>query len=185
MEPRFQEETHSFDNRLAESRWQGPLYRMMAALVSVQPGGLPEALSLTRADLALHLADREIGRIGRFLPSAAPEESAQLLTRLAAIVTACRSLEPSELLPIAVEESAIPGIQFPGGPRVAATRIAEALSRQDRLAPIVPDTVGEAVLLSAFGGRNLPGGTQALVRTARRADQRHDANVCFAITRTC
>ena len=174
-----------FDNRLAESRWQDPLYLMMAALVSVRPGGLPEALSLTRADLALHLADREIGRIGRFLPSGAPEESAQLLTCLAAIVTACRSLEPSELLPIAVEESKMLGIEFPGGPRVAAERVVDALSRQDKLAPIEPDIVGEALLLRAFGGRNLLEGTQALVRAASRANQRHAANVCFAITRAC
>ena len=174
-----------FDDRLAESRWQDPLYLMMAALVAVRSGGLPEALSLARTDLALDLADRELDRIRKFLPVGAPANSARLLTRLAAIVTACRSLEPADLLPIAKEESAMLGIEFPGGPGNAAELIAEALRRQDKLAPIEPDIIGEATLLLCFGGGNLREGTEALVRAARRSDQRYAANVCSAITRTC
>jgi hypothetical protein len=80
-----------FDRRLAESRWEDPLYLMMAALVAHQSGGLPQALSLTRTGLAFRLADREIDRIRKFLPPGAQPESAELLIHLAGIVTACRS----------------------------------------------------------------------------------------------
>ena len=173
-----------FDQRLAEPRWEDPLYLMIAALVARQSGGLPQALSLTRTDLAFRLADRELDRVRKFLPSGAPAEAAQLLTHLAGIVTACRSLEPADLVPIAKEESTVLGLEFPGGARVAAGRIAEALNRQGKPAPIEPDIIGEAILLRSFGGENLQEGTQTLVRAARRADHRHASNVCFAITRT-
>jgi tetratricopeptide (TPR) repeat protein len=174
-----------FDQRLAEPRWQDPLYLMMAALAARQFGGLPQALSLTRIDLAFRLGDRELDRIGKFLPAGAPPESARLLKHLAGIITACRTLERADLLPIAKEEAALLGLEFPGGPRVAAERIAEALNRQGRPAPVEPDIIGEAILLRAFGGENLGEGFPALIRAARRADRRHASNVCFAVTRTC
>ncbi|MEZ5356570.1 MAG: hypothetical protein R2762_28375 [Bryobacteraceae bacterium] len=173
-----------FDRRLAEPRWQDPLYLMMAALVAREPGKLPEALSLSRADLAFRLADRELARIRRFAGPAA-QDSAGLLTHLAGLVTACRTLEQSELNETAKEESAALGYAYPGGPHVAADKVAEALRRNGRLAPIEPDMIGEAVLLRCFGGAGLEEGMQALVRAARRSGNRHAAPVCFAITRTC
>jgi tetratricopeptide (TPR) repeat protein len=174
-----------FEKRLAEPRWEDPLYLMMAALVARQSGGLPQALSFARTDLAFRLADREIDRIGKFLPPGTPGETAQLLTRLAGIVTACKSMERSDLAAAAKEESAALGIEFPGGPRVAADRIALALNRNGKPAPIEPDIIGEAVLLRCFGGGLLNEGAPALVRAARREDRRYASNVCFAITRTC
>jgi len=174
-----------FDRRLAESRWEDPLYLMMAAVVARQPGGLPGALSLARTDLAFRLADRELDRVRKFLSPGEPAEAAQLLTHLAGIVTACRSLERADLIAIAKEESGALGWDFPGGARVAASRVADALNRQGRPAPIEPDIIGEAALLRCFGGENSREGTEALVRAARRADHRHAPEVCFAITRTC
>jgi len=173
-----------FDRRLGEPRWQYPLYLMMAALVARKPGGLPQALSLARTDLAFRLADRELSRIRKFLPPGVPTESARLLVHLAGIITACRSVERSDLVLIAKEESAELGIEFHGGPRVAAERIAEALNRQNKPAPIEPDIIGEAVLLRCFGGEGLKEGTLALVRAARRANCRYASNVCSAILRT-
>jgi len=174
-----------FELRLAESLWQDPLYLMMAALVARQTGGLAQALALRRTDLAFRLADRELDRIARFMPADAAPESSQLLVRLAAIVTACRSLEFLELIAIAKEESEAMGIEFKGGPRIPATRVADALTRQGKIAAIEPDIVGEAVMLRAFGGSNLGEGTPALLRAASRANRRHAPSVCFAITRTC
>jgi tetratricopeptide (TPR) repeat protein len=174
-----------FDRHLAESRWEDPLYLMMAAVVARQPGSLPQALSLTRTDLAFRLADRELDRVRKFLPPGAPTEAAQLLTHLAGIVTASRSLEPADLVAIAKEESVALALDFPGGVRVAALRAAEALNRQGRPAPIEPDIIGEAALLRCFGGENSPEGAEALVRAARRASRRNAPGVCFAITHTC
>ncbi len=174
-----------FDQHLAEPRWEDPLYLMMAALIARQPGSLLQALSLSRADIAFYLADRELDRIGKFLPTGAQPELAELLTRLAGIVTACRSLEKQDLVTIAREEAEILGFDFPGGPRVAAERVAEAMSRQGKPAPIEPDVIGEAALLRVFGGEKLKEGAEALIRSARRADHRHAGAVCFAITRTC
>jgi len=176
---------NTFEQRLAESRWQEPLYLMMAALVAHQSGGLPEALSLSHTELAFRLADHELGRIRKFLPAGAPDESADLLVRLAGIVTACRSLERNDLIAIAGEEGDLMGVEFPGGARVAALRVADALNRDGKPAPIEPDIIGEAVLLRCFGGENAGEGTRALVRAARRGDHRYAGSVCFAITRTC
>lgn len=52
-----------FDQRLVEPRWQDPLYLMMAAAVARGAGRLVQTLSLSRADLAFHMADRELDRI--------------------------------------------------------------------------------------------------------------------------
>ena len=174
-----------FNRRLAQDLWRDPLYLMMAALVAGRPGAMPHALSLTRADLAFRLADRELDRIARFVPAGAAPEAAQLLTRLAALVTACRSLERADLVSIAREEGEALGIDFPGGPGVAANRITEALNRRDAPAAIEPDIIGEAVLLRAFGGQEVRAGSQALIRAAHRSDGQHARNVCSAITRTC
>lgn len=87
-----------FDQRLAESRWEDPLYLMMAAVVTSQPGGLPEALSIARTDLAFRPADRELDRIQKSLPAGEPAEAGELLTRLAAPVSSLRGARWSELI---------------------------------------------------------------------------------------
>jgi hypothetical protein len=83
----------------------------------------------------------------------------------------------AELARIAKEEGEILGFEFPGGLRVAAERVAEAMSRQGKPAAIEPDIIGEAVLLRLFGGENLGEGTRALVRCARRDGHRSAGKV--------
>ena len=161
--------------RLADERWRDPLYLMMAALVARQ-SGLPDALSLSRTDLAERLAGREAKRLSQFSEPALR----QLLLRLAAMVTACRSLTFVELVQVAKEEGEVLGRQFPSGPAEAADRLIDALGHHGQPAPIEPDIIGEAFLLFACGGSHLPAGTAALLRAARR----YPAEVCAALTRT-
>ena len=161
--------------RLADERWRDPLYLMMAALVAKQ-SGLPDALSLSRTDLAERLAEREAKRLSQFAePALRP-----LLLRLAALVTACRSLTFAELVQVAKEEGEALGRQFPTGPAEAADRLIDALGHHGQPAPIEPDIIGEAFLLRACGGSHLQAGTAALLRAARR----YPAEVCAALTRT-
>ena len=176
-----------FDKRLAEPTWEDPLYLMMAALASVR-SGVVDALTLTRTDLALRLADRELDRLSKFLPEPAmPRQPyCRLLQHMAAYVTACGGLSPADLLPAAKVEAAELGIAYPGGPGALADALRGALPGSvNGAAAVLPDIVGEALLLRVFGGLDLASGSAALCRAARGREDKVAAAVTRAVQDFC
>ena len=174
-----------FDRSLSDARWHNPLHLMMAACVVKQTGRLVHTLSLTSSTLANDIAERELERFRRFAPQGAPRETRDLLTHLACIATLCRTLTRAEFISVAKEEAKWLGIDFPGGPRVAAERVLEAIAAKGQPAPIQPDLIGEAAIVSALGKMDPDEGTATLLRCATLNSHRFAANVCFTIVRCC
>jgi tetratricopeptide (TPR) repeat protein len=165
-----------FDRLLRDEKWTGdPLFLMMAGLVAAS-SGVNASLTLSRADLATTIAQRELDRIGEIAASAGvdandrcPGFSARhmaVLTTLAQGLT----LDHARKL-IAAELSAL-------GESAGINSIVDALCdalplRGDRLgiAPILPDIIGEAAILFWLGnGGVLPRrGIEALPAIQRTA----------------
>ncbi len=153
----------AFDKRIDEPQWGDPLMLMMAGLTALDTK-LVEALSFARVDLANELAKRELDRIVRFAGGAPPA----LLHHVAAYVTASGGLSRDELRGAAKAESEAIGLAHPSGWRALADSVAEALpATEGGAAAVVPDVIGEALLLRVWGGAEVNEGSRAVVRAAQ------------------
>ena len=132
-----------------------------------------EALSIARADLALRLAGRECERVERFGKGA----PAGLMHHMAAYVTASGGLDHDELRHAARLESEAIGLTHPGGPRMMADAVLEALRGPGGAKPVGPDVVGEALLLRVWGAADVAEGSKAVVRAAQARGRRVAASV--------
>jgi len=160
-----------FDRALGERKWGGdPLFLMMAGLVAAK-AGVSKALSLSRADLALNMADVELKRIGRFGAAGGDDgkvsAEGRCLRRTAALATLTQGGTAAEARALAQGECAAMAAAVDLDAVVRA--LGEALPPIEAgraVGPILPDIVGEAALLRVFGdgGEGVRGGVEALPR---------------------
>jgi tetratricopeptide (TPR) repeat protein len=136
-----------FDQRLAASQWADPLLLLMAAVIATSDG-LNAALELSRPDLAKTLATRERDRIRK---SAISPTVGELLAHLYASVTLCGGLDRNLAIQVAEGEFAAEHKQYPGGAGQAVDDLAKYLGAPDKLPPLTPDLLGEALLPVTFG----------------------------------
>jgi hypothetical protein len=136
----------NFDREIAHPQWADPLLLLMAAVIGAA-SGLPHALSLSRVDLALNLADREAARL-----RASTESSAEgdLLVHLYACVILCGGMSREAVGELAQQEFAALRELYPGGPGRAVRDLCRLIGAQDFLPSLVPDLLAEAFLLVAF-----------------------------------
>ena len=144
-------QSEHFDRQLESPIWADPLYLMMAALVSIR-SGIVEALDLSRTDLAFRLAEREIDRLKRFAPSQGGKAAQELLVHMAAYVTLCNGLSGDHALEAATQEGNALQLQYLGGYGALRNTLHDALPGPGNgITPVVPDLIGEALVLSALG----------------------------------
>ena len=135
----------AFRARLMQLTWGGdPLYLMMAALAMVRVGHA-KALTLGRTDLADELARREGDRLQQLARAGSLDPV--LVQHLAACVTLAQGMSREEFEAYAASEKV--AIHRPGGGDAAALAdlLQQALSRPNGIAPVLPDLIGEALIL--------------------------------------
>ena len=136
------------DRQLAEPLWEDPLYLMMAALLSPD-SELVEVLDLPRTELASQLVKHEVNRLTEGVTPPSPR---RLLEHTAALAALGGGLTHLQALEAAAKAAAILGLSSPDGPGALIGHLHNLLPGPEQgIAPIVPDIVAEALLLSAFG----------------------------------
>jgi tetratricopeptide (TPR) repeat protein len=146
-----------FDRLLRDEKWSGdPLFLMMAGLVA-GTDGVKNALALTRTDLATTIAQRELDRIGRIAAGARIDagnrrHSGLLAQHTAVLATLCQGLTLGDARTLIEEESKRLGSAEDVNTTVQALR--DGLPGTEdgpEIAPILPDIVGEAAIISWLG----------------------------------
>ena len=139
--------------RLKNGPARDPLVLGMAALVAHERAGFGAAFDLDRLDLAREVAKHEVRRIDDL--AKATGQSSVLLRHLAAFVTLTGPLTGAELrAAIKAERTQV----APESPReeelfgVVSTRALPPENRTDAADPIVPDIVGEALVVQVLRG---------------------------------
>ncbi len=165
-----------YEKRLGEITWGGePLFLLMAGLVAAQ-ADFGEVLALTATDLAFLIAGHEIDRILKI--ARAREIPEDLLAHLAAYVTLCQGLGQAEVEGLVEEEERALGCRSAGGPLAVYKALFAALpGEQGAVAPILPDIVGEAVILEALGAKMAEKALAAISRGIRQAAPRIQASL--------
>ncbi|MBI2304795.1 MAG: tetratricopeptide repeat protein [Chloroflexi bacterium] len=156
-----------FDQKLATADWGEPLFLMMAGLVASRIG-LSNVLTLSKTDLAFHVADREIERIEKIAESHALEPG--FLTHMAAYVTLCQGLTQDEVSQAIGEERATLGFAAGSTPKVydcLKATLPNLSGEGGGVAPILPDMVGEGVILRALGRWSSTQSSGCVARAAR------------------
>ncbi|WP_158817323.1 tetratricopeptide repeat protein [Methylocapsa sp. S129] len=148
-----------FDRLLADRKWAGdPLYLGMAGLVARREG-VSAALSLSRTDLALAIAERELKRIGDIGAAHGVDASGQnhrgaFIRHMAVIATLTQGLTREEARKLAEGEHAALKSAAPLNSSLEA--VCDALPVADGsggVAPILPDIVGEGAILAWLGDK--------------------------------
>jgi hypothetical protein len=137
------------ERQLADPSWGGePLFLMMAALLAAQ-AGFGQVLGLSRTDLALEVAGNEQDRIERIAKAA--RVSPDFAFHMAAYVTLCQGLErPACIAAVQAEQQAL-ARPSAGDPAEVAEALHKALpGRQRAIEPVLPDMIGEALVLRAW-----------------------------------
>ena len=146
--------------------------------------GLEAAKALQADEIALDLADQELERIGRVWTAhgLAIGAERQLHAQLAAVATLCEGLSEAEAHAAIVRESAALFQAIPEGQTEPARAALHAALPGDGggLAAIVPDILGEAAALRAFGAFPDRG-----VAAVRRAAQANRAATTQTVVRAC
>ncbi|MGP8198664.1 MAG: tetratricopeptide repeat protein [Limisphaerales bacterium] len=152
-----------------------PLNLMLAALVADKIG-LQPALARSRIELAVALAEKELRRLKRFARTTGVPAEERAMCHLAACATMERGFTTPELELAAQEELEALHLEWPGGPGDLASALQNALPG-DRLAvaPVEPDFVGEALVLTALaqpdhGGKDR---WKSFSRTVERCSRRN------------
>ena len=165
-----------FEERLGEITWGGePLFLLMAGLVAAR-ASFGEVLALSATDLGFRIAGHEIHRIHEI--ARARDIPEDLLAHLAAYVTLCQGLGQTEIEGLVEEEERALGCRAAGGPLAIYKALFAALpGEQGAVAPVLPDVVGEAVILEALGARAEEKALAAISRAAGQARERVQASL--------
>jgi tetratricopeptide (TPR) repeat protein len=145
-----------FDRLLGAEKWAGdPLYLMMAGLAAGQLG-VKGALSLSRADLATNVAQRELNRIGAIASGAGVDTANRcpgfLARHLAVLATLAQGLSLAEARQLIKAEKKRLGSSAEVNATLEALCDTLPLGSDGReIAPILPDVIGEAALLIWLG----------------------------------
>lgn len=162
----------AWDQTLAQLSLGGePLFLAMTGLVLARQG-LTAKDGLTADKLAFDLAEQEQKRIEtHWIAAGLPKPHARSLpAHLAAVTTLCGGLEEAAAHAMIAEESAALHQAIPSGNTDAAyTALHQALPGDGgAIAPLLPDILGEALILRAFD-RLSDKGSAALTRASNRA----------------
>jgi hypothetical protein len=176
VRPPEPEASSDFDRRLAELSWGGePLFLLMAGLVADR-AGFGEVLALSGADLGVHIARRELGRVSSLAQTRQLPE--RFFAHLAAYITLCQGLPRIDVEDVVEEEAAALRYRLAGGaPEVYAALAAALPGEQGAVAPVLPDLIGEAVILEALGDGSADKASAAVSRAYRRAGERVTATL--------
>uniref|UniRef100_UPI00102CD6C9 tetratricopeptide repeat protein n=1 Tax=Candidatus Magnetaquicoccus inordinatus TaxID=2496818 RepID=UPI00102CD6C9 len=144
-----------FNTRLEKLPWGNePLFLIMAALLAAG-GNLSSLLALNRSELVMEMADKELTRLRGF--AGRVEEQAEILCRLAACATLTRGLSREQAMELAEAEKKELGYDSAGSKGSFANWLYQALPGQEKnIAPILPDLLGEAVILKQFTNKISP-----------------------------
>jgi TIR domain/Tetratricopeptide repeat len=139
-----------FDRKLAEISWGGePLFLLMAGLVAAR-AGFGAVLALSATDLGLEIAGHEVARIERI--AASEKIPVRFFSHLAAYVTLSGGLSLEQLEAVVEEEKEAMRFGSAGDPPEIAQALAVALpGKPGEIDPVLPDVVGEALVLLALG----------------------------------
>jgi tetratricopeptide (TPR) repeat protein len=145
-----------FDRALAEHKWAGdPLFLMMAGLAAARVG-VREALSLSRADLALSIARRELDRIGRIGAAHGVDvkrnKPGTFVRHMGVMATLTQGLTLAEARSLAKSELA--ALDLSASLDATIEALMDALPTPDSdggVAPILPDIIGEGAILAWLG----------------------------------
>ena len=143
-----------FDKLLNVPQWGQPQCLMMAAAVACRSGSadpVVDALSMSRVDLAVALAEREKTRLRRGVKEV---DRRRLRVYLAACATLARGLSEDEAVraaDVVIEQS---HIDCSGGGNALVHDLRKCLGAPaGGIAPVEPDIIGEAFVYLAFRGR--------------------------------
>jgi hypothetical protein len=138
-----------FDQRLSATHWGDPLLLLMAGIIALT-NGFNAALSLSRPELTKQLATRERDRIRKCVESQLAKD---LLAHLYACVTLCGGLTRNEATKVCESEFTAQHRQYPGGAGQAVEDLANILGASDRLPPLTPDLLGEALVIVTLASK--------------------------------
>ncbi len=178
-------EDPDFDRRLGERALDTePLFLVMAGIVGVTTG-VPQALALSRTDLAERIADSERHRLGRLSAGWGidPGGDTSMAAHLAACVTLQGGCDRDAAVALIRQERE--AMEWPPGrpPDWIAARLTEALHRPGGgVDAIRPDIVGEAFLLRQLAADGRTVDEQAAI--VARAWRRDAAAVVGSVIRT-
>ena len=139
----------AFHQQLMQPSWGGdPLFLMLAAMAMASQGH--GALTLGRTDLADVVAQGEIDRITRL--AQAQGLTPELVLHLAACATLAQGLTRAAFMPLAAAEQQATGWTQPDAPAALFKLLQQALPGPQGIAPVIPDMVGEALLVRLLPG---------------------------------
>ena len=169
-----------FDRKLAELSWGGePLFLTMAGLTAARVG-VPNALALSRDDLAFEIGDHELARVARIARSNGVSE--EFACHMAGVTTLCLGLDQTTAYETIEREKAALGYEQAGDRATVYRALQEALSHEEaELEPILPDMIGEAVMLRLWGSEADAQGTETVLRAAAGSRTR----VAETVIRSC
>ncbi len=173
-------EDADFDRRLAELTWGGvPLLLMMAAVTAARTD-FGHVLALGTDTLALNIAETELSRIRKVVAGHGVTEGlGPLIDHVVAVATLRQGLTREAARLVLEEEAVKLGYALPAGPAALRDVIATALPDGGGVAPVEPDMIGEAVLLSVWEGK-----TDALPAIVR-AHEAEPVATMETVIRTC
>lgn len=148
----------AFSQQLMQISWGGdPLFLMLAAMSMAQQGH--SVLTLGRTDLADLVAQGEIDRLAKLARThgLTPE----LVLHLTACATLAQGLTRAAFLPLAAAEQQATGWTQPDAPAALFKLLQQALPSPQGIAPVIPDMVGEALLVRLLDGEE---GQEAVLR---------------------
>ncbi len=150
----------AFSESLHRADFANPLNLMLAALAAPE-SGLTAALRRERVDLAVDLARKEVRRLARFAPVADDPARQRILEHLAGCATLEHGFTVAELRRALEEELPALGLAWPGGTGDLEAVLKQALPGEFLpVAPVEPDFIGEALVLTALARPDCPAGPQ-------------------------
>jgi tetratricopeptide (TPR) repeat protein len=178
-------EDPDFDRRLGDAALDTePLFLVMAGIVGVTTG-VPQALALSRTDLAERIGDSELHRLGRLSAGWGIDTGGDttMLSHLVACITLQGGCDREAAVTLIRQERE--AMDWPPGrpPDWIAARLAEALHRPGGGVDAVrPDIIGEAFLLCQLAADGRAMDEQAAI--VARAWRRDAAAVVGSVIRT-
>ena len=173
--PPAQGENEYFDKQLESLEWAGePLFLMMAGLVAAE-AGVNSALALSRTDLGFRVADHELGRMDRIAKEHGLEPA--FLRHMVAYVTLCGGLSDTETHKAISQERDEHGYHKTERATVYRALQSALPDLEPGVGQILPDVVGEAVVLRVLEDLTPETSASTVTRAARIAGERVSSTV--------
>lgn len=175
----------AFDRMLGDTALETePLFLMMAGIVGVTTG-VPQALALSRTDLAMRIADSERHRLGRLSVGWGidTDGATTMLAHIVACVTLQGGCDRAAAIELIRQERQAMDWQLARPAEWIAAKLAEALPRpKGGVDAVRPDIIGEAFLLRQLATDHRSVDDQAVI--VRRAWGRDARTTVGSVIRT-